>query len=195
MTDQTTTETPAPETQAPEKTNKRQMTFAILENGNIQASFGEGIDPLVLDLSTVPEAVQLAAITEGLISRTRGYTANLVDADRTPAKLAERVAKAFANLQAGVWKIERGEGAGETFTIDEEAAHVFRIKRGEKKNEPYTKTLAETAKEWGALTEDQRKTAKTVPLFQLARAEVKARRDAEKMEKLAKAVAEDTTDF
>lgn len=189
MTDPvTTTETPA-------KTgNKRQMQFAILENGNIQASFGEGIDPITLDIATVPEQVQLAAITEGLISRARSYTNNLTDDERTPENLAKRVAKAFAALMAGTWKAERGTVSAE-FTIDQEAAHLFRIKRGEKKGEPYTSTQEETAEAWNALSDEQRKTAKGVPLFQLALAEVKAKRSAEKMAKLVKAAENDTGDF
>lgn len=194
MTDPVTT-TETPETETPAKTgNKRQMQFAILENGNIQASFGEGIDPITLDISTVPEQVQLAAITEGLISRARSYTNNLTDDERTPENLAKRVAKAFAALMAGTWKAERGTVSAE-FTIDQEAAHLFRIKRGEKKGEPYTSTQEETAEAWNALSDEQRKTAKGVPLFQLALAEIKAKRSAEKMAKLVKAAENDTGDF
>lgn len=199
MTDETVTSTPDAPAPAPEA-SKRQMSFTILDNGTIQAEFGEGIEPLQLNPSAVPEAVYASAVTEGLISRARGYTSKLVDKDRTPDALRAAVEKAFANLTAGIWKIERAPGSSTEFSIEVEAAFLFRSKRAEKvvaaalakgESAPDVQigTLADAAENFAKLTDEQKKTLKALPLYQLSYAEVKAKRDAEKMAKLAAKVA------
>jgi len=194
MTEDTTTEAvEAPEavSTTPETTTKRQMSFTVLEDGSIRAEFGEGIDPLFLNPAMVPETIMAAAVTEGLIARARGYGSKLEGAARTPSALREVTAKAFENLLAGVWKIERtGTGSAE-YTIEVEAAHLFRIMRGKAAGTEYTGTLAESAENFAKLTEDQKKQIKALPRFQLALAEVKEKRAAEKRAKLEAAVISD----
>lgn len=169
----------------PEKAKTRQMTFTVMDDGNIRAEFGEGVEVLTLNPASVPEALQAAAVTEGLISRLRGYTSKLVDKDRTPAALQAAVAKGMENLKAGVWKIERAPGEGAEFPIEVEAAFLFRQKRAEAKKEPFTGTLQESAENFAKLTEDQKKTLKALPRYQLAFAEVKAARAAAKLKAMA----------
>src|SRR6478736_903912 len=100
--------TDSPSTDAPAKT--RQMSFEVLESGEIRADFGKGLEPLLLNPALVPEHIIAAAVTEGLISRTRGYTSKLSADDRTPEALRAAVEKGFAALLAGTWKIERVAG-------------------------------------------------------------------------------------
>lgn len=76
------------ETQTP--AHKKQMAFSVLDSGEIEASFGPGFEPLRLNPADVPEAVQLLAISEGLISRSRGYVSRLEGEDRTPKTCAPR---------------------------------------------------------------------------------------------------------
>lgn len=189
------------ETSAPpaKEGSKRQMSFSVLDDGTIKATFGENVEPVSLNPSEVPEATQLAAITEGLISRARGYTSKLQDKDRTPENLRAAIVKAFENLRAGVWKVERvaGDGTPE-YTVEVEAAFVFRQLRAAAKGEEYTGTIAEVAAEWEQLTEDvkdstgkvieqgQRSKVKALPRYQQALAQVKARRAQEKAARLAK---------
>lgn len=175
---------PAP--QAPEKTEEkgRQMTFTVLESGEIRADFGPGLDPLTLNPAEVPESLYSAAVAEGLMSRARGYTSKLTGDARTPAALRDVIAKAFENMKAGVWKIERVAGGSSEFSIEQEAAWMFRSKRAAAKGETFTGTLAEAAEAFTALTDDQKKTLKALPLYRLCYAEVKAQRDAEKLAKL-----------
>jgi len=78
-------------------TTKRQMSFSVLDDGRIEASFGDNVPSLFLNPAEVPEATQLLAISEGLISRTRGYVSRLEGDDRTPENMAAAVAKGFAN--------------------------------------------------------------------------------------------------
>jgi len=198
MTEETqnqTPETPAT-TETPEKTSTRQMSFVVLDSGAIQATFGEGIEPLTLNPMETPEAIQAAAVTEGLISRARSYTSKLKDDGRTPAALRDAIAKAFENLKAGIWKIERAEGTGE-ISIEAEAAHEFKLSRAKSKGEEYTATLAETAAAFAALSDEQKKQLKAVTRYQVAYAEVKARRAAEKAKKLLEKAEkeEDNADF
>lgn len=179
-------------------TSKRQMQFTVLDDGTIKATFGENVEPVSLNPSEVPEATQLAAITEGLISRARGYTSKLQDKDRTPESLRAAIVKAFENLRAGVWKVERvaGDGTPE-YTVEVEAAFVFRQLRAASKGETYEGTIAEVAAEWEKLTDDikvdgkvteqgQKSKIKALPRYQQALAQVKAKRAAEKAAKLAK---------
>ena len=198
MNDQTTPENlqaeTETETQTPEtKTKSRQMSFTVLEDGTIRADFGEGLDPVTLRPLDVPETLQAAAMTEGLISRARGYTSKLQDDARTPAALREAIAKAFDNLRAGVWKIERAAGEAD-YSIEVEAAFLFRAMRAKAKNEPYSETIAEVAEAFAKLTDEQKKTLKALPRYQLAMAEIKAKRAAEKQAALLAKLAKEGDD-
>lgn len=177
---------------------KRQMSFSVLDDGRIEASFGGNVPSQYLNPAEVPEATQLLAISEGLISRTRGYVSRLEGEDRTPENMAVAVAKGFANLLAGIWKLERGEGGGSTdFTIEVEAAWLFRKMKAESKGEAFTETLADTKALWDSLTDDvkdesgkvvtkgQKSTVKALPRYQQALAQVKAERAQAKAAKLA----------
>ena len=191
-------QTPATETPETEGTKHsgRQMSFTVLEDGRIQAAFGEGIDPLFLSPSEVPEQIQLAAITEGLISRARSYTSKLIGAEaRTGAALREVIGKAFDNLRAGSWKVERVAAEG-SYTIEVRAALLFRQMRAAAKGEECTDTLAQVADNWAALTDEQKKGVKALSRYQQALAQIKAADAAEKARKLAeKADAEDDGTF
>ncbi len=185
MTDEQTT-APA------EKESKRQMSFSVLEDGTIRAEFGPGLEPLTLNPGFVPETVLAAATTEGLIARARGYTSKLEGDTRTPATLREAIEKAFANLLAGVWKIERAGVAGAEYTIEVEAALVFRQMRAASKGEVCADTIETVAANWETLSEDQRKQVKDLPRYKAAFAQVKASRQAEKAKALmAKADADE----
>lgn len=183
---------PAP---APAPAKTRQMTFTVLDDGNIRAEFGEGIDPLLLNPASVPEKLQVAAVTEGLISRLRGYTSRLTDTDRTPANLAAAIKKGMENLQAGVWKIERAAGEGAEFPIEIEAAFLFRQMRAKAKNEDFKGTLAEAAENFAKLTDEEKKTLKALPRYQLAYAEVKAARAQAKLKALSEKMTDDEVGF
>lgn len=172
---------PAPE---PEK-SKRQMSFSVLENGTIQANFGEALDPLTLDPSAVPDDLRLAAVTEGLISRARSAASKLTEANRTPEKLREVVGKAFANLLAGIWKVERVAGAGGEVLIEVEAAWLFQKMRAESQGVEYTTPISDVVESWAKLTDEQKKKVKELPRYQAAYAKVKAVRQAAKAEKMA----------
>lgn len=172
------------EAKTPEKT--RQMTFTVLESGIVRADF-DGQEPLFLEPGLIPEHIQGAAMTEGLISRTRGYTSKLEGEGRTPAALRDAVAKGFAQLMAGIWKIERAASA--SFTLEQEAAHVFKLMRAKVTGVEYTGTPAESAMAFDALTDEQKKTLKALPRYQLAYAEVKAAAAAAKAQKLQDDIA------
>lgn len=178
-------EVPAPEAPKPE-TNKRQMSFTQTEEGVIVANFGEGIDPLTLAPLDVPETLQAAAMTEGLVSRLRGYTSKLEGDARTPEALREAIAKGMDNLRKGIWKIERAAGEAE-FTVEVEAAWVFRKMRAAAQTPPidYTETIEQVAEVFGKLTDEQKKQLKALPRYQLAMAQVKAERAAKKQAELA----------
>ena len=183
----------------PVTTNKRQMSFSVLDDGRIEAAFGDSVEPLYLNPADVPEAVQLLAISEGLISRTRGYVSRLEGDDRTPENMRLAVEKGFSNLMAGIWKLERGEGGGSVdFTIEVEAAWLFRKMKAESKGEAFTETLSDTKALWDSLTDDvkdadgkvtekgQKSVVKALPRYQQALAQIKAQRAAAKAAKLAK---------
>lgn len=185
------TQTPAEVTDAPvspeapeKETSKRQMSFSVLDDGTIRADFGPGLDPLTLNPGAVPETIIAAATTEGLIARARGYTSKLEGDSRTPASLREAIAKAFTNLLAGVWKIERAPGSGGEYTIEVEAALVFRQMRAASKGETCADTIEQVAAHWETLTDDQRKQVKDLPRYKAAFAQVKAARQAEKAKAL-----------
>lgn len=172
---------PAP---APAEEKGRQMTFTVLDSGEIRADFGPGLDPLTLNPAEIPESLISAAVAEGLMSRARGYTSKLTGDARTPSALREVIEKAFQNMRQGIWKIERVGGASSEFSIEQEAAFIFRQKRAAAKGETFTGTLEEAAAAFTALTDEQKKTLKGLPLYRLCYAEVKAARDAAKLEKL-----------
>lgn len=188
MTDETT-----PVVTAPAKV--RQMAFTILEDGTIQATFGDNVEPATLNPSAVPEAVQLAAIAEGLISRTRSYIGRLEGDDRTPEKMREQCLVGFNNLLAGTWKLERGQGGGSTeYTIEVRAALLFRQLKAKAKGEECADTLETVAGMWAGFTDDQKKQVKALPRYQQALATVKAEAAAAKAEKLAKKADADEAD-
>lgn len=173
--------------QAPTPAKVRQMNFSILEDGTIQASFGDGVEPALLNPSAVPEAVQLAAIAEGLISRTRSYIGRLEGDDRTPEKMREQCLIGFNNLLAGVWKLERGQGGGSAeYTIEVRAALLFRQLKAAAKGETCADTLETVAGMWAGFTDEQKKAIKALPRYQQALATVKADAAKAKAEKLAK---------
>lgn len=183
------------DTQAPEvKEKTRQMSFNTLDDGRVRAEFGEGIEPVVFMPASLPESLFPMALAAGVISRLRGYTSRLVGEGRTPEALRAAIVKGLADLNAGVWTQERESGPGE-ISIEAEAAFVYRQKRAEAKGETYNGTLEDAAKDFAALTDDQRKTLKALPRYQLAYAEVKARKQAERAEKLAKKVIEQEEDI
>lgn len=174
----------------PSKAKTRQMTFTLLDDGNIRAEFGEGVEPLTMNPSELPEALQAAAVAEGVISRLRGYTSKLIDKDRTPAALRVQIAKGIENLKAGVWKIERAPGEAE-FSIEVEAAHLFKQMRAKAKGETFDGTLADTSEAFSKLDEEQKKALKGLSRYQLALAEVKASRAAAKLEAMKKKADEE----
>jgi hypothetical protein len=189
-------ETPAPAPE-PVEGKKRQMSFSLLDSGIIQADFGPGLEPLTLNPADVPEALQAAAVAEGLISRARQGTSKLADKERTPEALREAVSRAFQNLLAGIWKIERAHGAATAFSIEIEAAFRYRVSRAKAKGEEYLGTIEESAAAFAILTEEQKKQLKALPRFQAEFAQVKAERQAAKAaEALKKAdEAEDESPF
>jgi hypothetical protein len=190
-----TPETTTNETTPPvEKTSKRQMSFSVLDTGEIRADFGPELEPLVLNPASVPETLQAAAVVEGLISRLRGYTSKLTDETRTPENLRSAIAKGIESLLAGVWKIERAAGEGVEFSLEVQAAFLFRRMRAEAKGETFTGTLEEASVNFAALTDEQKKALKALPRYQLALAQVKAEHAAKKAEKLAKKVSENEDD-
>jgi len=187
------TEETNPVVTAPAKV--RQMAFTILEDGTIQATFGDNVEPATLNPSAVPEAVQLAAIAEGLISRTRSYIGRLEGDDRTPEKMREQCLVGFNNLLAGTWKLERGQGGGSTeYTIEVRAALLFRQLKAKAKGEECADTLETVAGMWAGFTDDQKKQVKALPRYQQALATVKAEAAAAKAEKLAKKADADEAD-
>lgn len=178
--------------QAPAKTEKsRQMSFTVLDDGTVRADFGEGVDPLAFHPATMPESLFPPALAAGFIARLRGYTSRLVGDTRTPEGLRKAIEKGISDLKAGIWAAEREPGAGDEISMEAEAAYRYRVKRAESKNEVYTGTLADAVADFNNLTDEQKKVLKGLPRYQLAYAEVKAERQAAKMEKLAKKVKDE----
>lgn len=172
-----------------EKKSVRQMSFATLEDGTVRAEFGEGIDPVTFHPAKMPEALFPAALAAGFIGRLRGYTSRLIGDGRTPVALRDAIVKGLSDLNAGIWAAEREAGTGSSeISMEAEAAYVYRVKRAEAKGEVYSGTLEQAAADFAALTDEQTKVLKGLPRYQLAYAEVKARRTAERAEKLAKKV-------
>ena len=191
------TETQTPETTEAPKT-KRQMTFSILEDGTVRADFPDsGLDAFVFSPASIPEASYPDALTEGVISRLRGFMGRLSGAERTAEALRGALVSGWEKLAAGQWKLERtpGEG-GVSYSIEVEAAFLFRQKRAIAAGKDVSEagTIEQAAENFAALSEEQISKLKANPVYQLARAEVKAKRDAEKMAKLAKKAAESEDD-
>jgi len=184
MTDELSPEVQAPVATPETETKKRQMSFTVLESGEIRADFGEGVEPLTLNPASVPESLHAVAIAEGFISRLRGHTSKLTADDRTPENLRSAVEKGIAALLAGTWKIERTGGAGVEYSQEVEAAWLFRQMRAKSKGEKDTSTFAEAAENFAKLTDEQVKQLKALPRYQVAFQEVKAKRAAEKLAKL-----------
>jgi hypothetical protein len=173
------------------------MSFTVLDTGDIRADFGEGIEPFTFNPATMPETLFPTAVAKGVIANLSGATAKLTGDDRNGANLRKAVVGRWDLLKSGIWGAPRGEGAGEEVSMEAEAAHVFRIKRGEKKGQPYTGTLDQSAADFAALSDEQTAKLKDTPLYKLAYAEVKAARSAAKLAKLQKKAAEagDDGDF
>jgi hypothetical protein len=175
------------------ETRKRQMSFHVAENGDVIASFeGDGIDPIVLSLDSVPESIKIAAITEGLISRARSYCGKVET--RTPENLRVAVAQAFANLQSGIWKIERESTGITVYPIEVVAAFEFRKGKALAAGKEFTDTLESVAALWDGLTDEQKAQVKALPRYKAAYAAEKAARAVAKAEKLAKKADADEQD-
>jgi len=178
------------------QTRNRQMSFTVLDDGNIRADFGPGADPILVNVtSDLPASLYPQAVAKGFIANWSGATAKLAGEGRNPLSLRAAVLARIDLNKVGIWGAVRGEGAGEEISIEAEAAHVFRVKRGEKKGEPYIQGLDESVAAFSALSEEQKTKLKATPLYKLAYAEVKAKRAAEKLTKLAAAAEGDSGDF
>lgn len=189
MTDTTTTDAPKA---------KRQMTFSVLEDGTVRADFPDsGLEPFVFAPSAIPEACYADAVTDGVIYRMRSGMGRLTGEARTADAMRASLVETWGHLSAGNWKVARVAGEGGTsYTIEVEAAFIFRQKRAVAAGKDISEagTLAQAAENYAALSDDQVAKLKANPLYQLARAEVKAARDAEKLAKLAKKAAESEDD-
>lgn len=192
--DNTQAQAPAAE---PKKT--RQMSFTVLDTGEIRADFGPGLDPIAFNPAELPEGIFPQAVAEGVISRLRGYTSKLGDSDRTPSNLRAAIAKGLENLQAGIWAVQRAPGAGAEFSIEAEAAFLYRKGKFEADNagQVYSGTLEADAEAFAALSDEQKAKLKKVPRYAAAYAQVKADRAAKKAAKLAEkaTVSEEDADF
>ena len=177
-----------------ESTKTRQMSFHILDDGTIRADFGGDVESLTLPLSDVPEALKISAIADGVISRARGYASKLAEDERTPQNLAKQIALAFANIRAGIWKAPRATSAVKEFSIEIEAAWLFRKMKAETRGEAFSDTLESVSTLWESLTDEQRKQVKDLPRYKAAFAQVKAQRQAEKARKLLRKAETDEAD-
>lgn len=173
---------------------KHQMKFVELDDGQVRAEF-DGQEPFTFSPSSLAEELLAKAAVKGVIVRMQSAASKLTGDDRTPAKLREAMIGAWAQLQNGVWAIERAAAALEV-SIEAEAAHLWRVAMGEKKGTPYPGTLEQSAADFQGLSAEQQKKLKANPLYQLKYAEVKQARAAAKLAKLAKkAEAADDFDF
>lgn len=193
-----TTQTTAPDTKPDTKSTKRQMTFTVMDDGTVRADFPDsGLEPFSFSPASIPESSYPDALTEGVISRLRGFMGKLTGEARTAEALRAALTEGWSKLAAGEWKSVRtpGEG-GVSYSIEVEAAFVFRQKRALAAGKDISEagTLEQAAENFAALTEEQVSKLKANPVYQLARAEVKAARDAAKLAKLAKKAAESEDD-
>jgi hypothetical protein len=166
------------------------MTFSVLESGEVRADFGEGIEPIVFMPANLPESLFPQALAKGFITRLQGYTSRLSGEGRTPETLRAAVATGLEDLKAGKWAAERIAGESE-ISIEGEAAYRYRVGRAKDKGEVYSGTLADAARDYAALTDDQKKKLKAVPRFAAAYAAVKAERQTARAEMLAKKAGEE----
>jgi len=160
------------------------MSFTVLESGEIRAEFGEGAEPFTFNPASMPEALFPLAVAKGVIANLSGATAKLTGEDRNPTKLRAAVVGRWDMLKSGVWGAVRGEGSPDEISMEAEAAHYFRVKRGEKAGQPYTGTLDESAAAFAALSDEQVKKLKDTPLYKLSYAEVKQARASAKLLKM-----------
>lgn len=192
-----------------ETTKKRQMSFVTLEDGTVHATFGEGIEPIKFHPATLPDALYPMALALGFITFLKRETSALVGDERTAEALRGKIAAGLEDLRAGKWTAERAASAGPEITAEVEAAHLFRIARGEKIGQPYTATVRETAEAFAALpdglakdpahadgpTPKSKAALKATAAYQQAYAKVKAQRAAARAEKLAKKEVSSDFDF
>lgn len=198
-------------------TPKKQMSLSYLaETGQVMATFVDNSEPLYIGIDEVPEDSRIKALVGGIMANLRGATSKLEGENRTPANLRTVIAQRMVDIRAGQWTTERTPGeAGETYTIEQEAAWLFRKLKAKAANKEFTETLAEVAELWDSLTDDpkgadgkplkdengkvilgQKGQVKATPRYQQALAQIKARRAAEKAEKMAKkAAAAEDVDF
>lgn len=198
-------------------TPKKQMSLSYLtETGQVMATFVDNSEPLYIGIDEVPEDSRIKALVGGIMANLRGATSKLEGENRTPANLRTAIAQRMTDIRAGQWTTERAPGeAGESYTIEQEAAWLFRKLKAEAANKEFTETLAEVAELWDSLTDDpkgadgkplkdengkvilgQKGQVKATPRYQQALAQIKARRAAEKAEKMAKkAAAAEDVDF
>ncbi len=162
----------------------RQMAFAILADGSIQASFGPGLEDITFTRAEFHPATIEPAISAGIVSRLRAFTSRCTGEDRTPEKLRAAISLGIESLKRGEWTTERTPAALET-TIEVEAAWGFRKARAAAEGREFTETLAETAVAWAALSDEQQAKVKALPRYAAILAAVKAERQAAKAAKLA----------
>lgn len=182
----------------------RQMSFTKLETGAYRADFGEGIEPFTFTPAAIPETVMPEALASGVVQNLRQSTSKLIGDARTPEALRAAILARWDRINSGVWTIEREAGEEtQEFTIEEEAAHLYRVKRGEKTGEPYTGTLEDTAAAWEKVPTEKKllltgrsankekglSAIKANALYELCYAEVKAQRAAARKAKLEKRAA------
>lgn len=172
------------ETTAQTPAKARKLAFTVLDDGGIRAEFGEGLDPLYFYPDELPSTLTHDAITEGIVSRLRGFAANVED--RTSEKLRAAVERGIGLLKEGLWRAERV--SAEEYTIEEEAAHLFRVMRAESEGKAYGGTLADDAEAFSSLSDEKKKELKTLPRYRAAYAQVKAERQARTAAKLASKV-------
>ena len=166
---------------------KKQMSFSVLDDGRIMATFGPNLDPVYLGVNEVPEESQIKAIVEGLISRLRGFTSALEGDDRTPENLRTAVIKGADFLRSGGWKVERASGEGvQSFTQEIRAAHLFRKMKADAAGKEFSESLADVSALWEGLSEEQQKLVKATPRYQQALATIKAEDAAKRAAKMAK---------
>lgn len=179
-----------PESSTSTESKKRQMTFSVLEDGSVRADFPDsGLESFSFAPTAIPEGLYPDALTEGVISRLRGHMGRLTGENRTAENLRAALVKGWETIAGGTWRMERESGgAGTTFSIEVEAAWIFRQKRAVSLGQTAESigTLEESSVAFAALSDEQKEKLKAVPMYKAAYAEVKARRAAENAAKLAK---------
>lgn len=188
-----TTPTTAP---ASKESKGRQMAFIEREDGTFAVEFGPGLEPLTFSPSSLPENLIPLALADGIMYRLRTATSKLAGESRTPAALRSAIE---AGIQAifveGTWKVEReaGDGLG-SISQEAEAAWVFRQKRAIAAGQPVESvgTVQQAAKDFAALSDEQKKALKAQPVYKAALAEIRAKHAAANAAKLAAAAAKES---